>query len=359
MRFAKIANRLGSRYRHTIVAVDGNTDCLDRLDPGLDVTLLPVEVEKGRAFSLRNLLRFRKVLRDRRPDLLLTYAWGAVEWGLANRLPALCPHLHFEDGFGPDEAIGRHFRRRIWFRRVALAGPTEVIVPSRLLEGIALESWRIPRQRVRFIPNGIDCARFAAAPDGTALPPRRPGELLVGSVGTLRREKNFGRLLRAFAALPPTPAVRLALIGDGPDRPALEAAARGLGIEDRVDFAGNMMNPARALGLLDVFAISSDTEQMPLSLLEAMAAARPVVSTDVGDVRAMVTDENRPLVVSRDDEAALTAALHRLLTDATLRRRLGNANRARVVREYDEGSMLETYDRLFEDFSRRSSERAA
>lgn len=352
MRFAKIANRLERRYRHTIVSVDGNTDCLDRLDPGLDVTVLPVDVEKGRALSLRNLARFRRVLRDRRPDLLLTYAWGAVEWGLANRLPARCPHLHFEDGFGPDEAIGRHFRRRIWFRRVALAGPTEVIVPSRLLERIALESWRIPRRRVRFIPNGIDCARFAAAPDGKALPPRRPGELLVGSVGTLRREKNFGRLLRAFAALPPDPPARLVLIGDGPDRPALEAAARDLGIGDRVDFRGNMMNPERALGLLDVFAISSDTEQMPLSLLEAMAAARPVVSTDVGDVRAMVTEENRPLVVERDDEAALAAALRRLLTDATLRRRLGNANRARVVREYGEEAMLETYDRLFEAFSR-------
>jgi glycosyltransferase involved in cell wall biosynthesis len=352
MRFAKIANHLGRRYRHTIVTVDGNTDCLDRLDPALAVRVLPVEVEKGRALSLRNLWRFHRLLRAERPDLLLTYAWGAVEWGLANRLPPVCRHLHFEDGFGPDEAVGRHFRRRIWFRRAALARPTEVIVPSRLLESIALESWRLPRGRVRFVPNGIDCARFAVAPDGHAVPSRRDGELLIGSVGTLRREKNFGRLVRAFAALPADPSARLVLIGDGPDRLALEALARELGVADRVVFTGNMMNPERVLGLLDVFAISSDTEQMPLSLLEAMAAGRAVVSTDVGDVKAMVTDENRRLVVPREDEAALTSALHRLLGDATLRRRLGNANRERAAREYDEGVMLATYDTLFEGFSR-------
>ena len=183
--------------------------------------------------------------------------------------------------------------------------------------------------------------------------PRQTDELLIGSVGTLRREKNFGRLIRAFANLPTEPKCRLVLIGDGPDRPALETAARDLGIADRVTFAGQMLNPERALGLLDIFALSSDTEQMPLSLLEAMAAALPVVATDVGDVRGMLTDDNRRLVVPRDDEQAFTSALKTLLTDATLRRRLGHANRARAVREYDEAAMVATYDALFRSAAKR------
>ena len=145
MRFAKIANRLGPAYRHTIVAVDGNTDCLDRLDPALDVRVLPIPVAKGRLLSLGNVIRFRRVLASQKPDLLLSYAWGAVEWGLVNRIVPICPHLHFEDGFGPEEAVGRQFRRRIWFRRAALAAPTELIVPSRVLESIALESLALPR----------------------------------------------------------------------------------------------------------------------------------------------------------------------------------------------------------------------
>ena len=346
MRFVKIANRLGRAYRHTIVAVDGNTDCLDRLDPELDVRVIAVPVAKGRLLSLGNLIRFRRVLASQKPDLLLSYAWGAVEWGLVNRIVPVCPHLHFEDGFGPEEAVGRQFRRRIWFRRAALAAPTELIVPSRMLESIALESWRFPEKRIRFIPNGIDCARFAAKPDPAALR-RQPGELLIGSVGTLRREKNFGRLVRTFASLPAEPACRLVLIGDGPDRPALEALARDLGVSDRVTFAGQMLNPELAIGLLDVFALSSDTEQMPLSLLEAMAAALPVVATDVGDVRGMLTDDNRRFVVPRDDESAFTSAIKTLLNDATLRRRLGHGNRARAVREYDEAAMVATYDTLF------------
>jgi glycosyltransferase involved in cell wall biosynthesis len=352
MRFAKIANRLGPAYRHTIVAVDGNTDCIDRLDPALDVRVLPVPVVKGRLLSLGNVIRFRRILASQKPDLLLSYAWGAVEWGLVNRIVPICPHLHFEDGFGPEEAVGQQFRRRIWFRRAALAAPTELIVPSRVLESIARGSWRFPEQRIRFIPNGIDCARFAAKPDPTALP-RSADELLIGSVGTLRREKNFGRLIRTFANLSPEPKCRLVLIGDGPDRPALEALARDLGVADRVTFAGQMLNPERALGLLDIFALSSDTEQMPLSLLEAMAAALPVVATDVGDVRGMLTDDNRRLVVPRDDEQAFTSALKTLLTDATLRRRLGHANRARAVREYDEAAMVATYDALFRSTAKR------
>ena len=203
MRFAKIANRLGPAYRHTIVAVDGNTDCLDRLDPALDVRVLPVPVAKGRLLSLGNMIRFRRVLASQkaRPAAQLRLGRRRVGLGEPHRFP-VCPHLHFEDGFGPEEAVGRQFRRRIWFRRAALAAPTELIVPSRVLESIALESWRFPEQRIRFIPNGIDCARFAAKPDPAALP-RIAGELLIGSVGTLRREKNFGRLIRAFAGLPP------------------------------------------------------------------------------------------------------------------------------------------------------------
>ena len=348
MRFVKIANRLGRRYRHTVVALDGRDDCRQRLDPELEVGFVPVAVEKARGISAANFRAFRRLLTGQRPDLLLTYNWAAVECALANRVRPVCPTLHFEDGFGPEEAGGRQLRRRVWFRRIALGGTCEVIVPSRGLERIALDVWRIGRQRVLYIPNGIDGARFAGV--GVAVRGETAG-LVVGSVGTLRPEKNFGRLIRAVAALPADlaaeMAVRLVLVGDGPERVALEALARELGIADRVRFTGALDRPETELGRFDLFALSSDTEQMPLGLLEAMAAGRAVVATDVGDVALLVAPENRPFIVPKQDEAAFVARMAELLRDGERRRLLGECNRRRALAQYDEAAMVAAYDRLF------------
>jgi len=108
-RFAAIANHFGGRYRHAIVALDGVYDCLDRLDGSVDAQRWDVPAPKGR--TIPNVLAFRRILRTRKPDLLVTYNWGAIEWALANR-PRIVPHIHIEDGFGPEEAERQLFRRR-------------------------------------------------------------------------------------------------------------------------------------------------------------------------------------------------------------------------------------------------------
>lgn len=346
VRFAGLANRFGRKYRHSIIAMDGDYRCADRLDYGLDVTLAPLAVQKGSGLSLANLRSFRAVLGELKPDLLVTSNWGTVEWALANRIRPLCRNVHMEDGFGPDEADGVQLRRRVWLRGLALSGPSEIVVPSRLLYRIATETWGFSPTRVRYVPNGVECDRFARAPDPDRLG-LSPGALVVGSVGALRPEKNFARLVRAVAALPADLEAHLILVGDGPERPALEALARSLGVERRTIFTGAIAEPETMLGLFDLFALSSDTEQMPLSLIEAMAAGLPVVGTDVGDVREMVAEDNRPLIVPRADEAAFTASLAALLRDPERRRRLGDANRVKARQDYDESRMAERYDRLF------------
>ena len=348
VRFATVANRLGRKYRHSVIAMDGNYACAERLDPGLDLALCPLPVEKGPGLSLANLRTFRDELERLRPDLLLTSNWGAVEWALANRLRPVCRNLHFEDGFGPDEADGQ-LARRVWFRRLALSGASEILVPSRHLQRIAIERWRFSAKRVHYVPNGVDCDRFASAPDSSLLGPSPPppGALLVGSVGGLRPEKNPARLVRALANLPPELNAHVVLVGDGPERPALEELVRSRRLDGRVLFTGPLPNPEGVLRLFAVFALSSDTEQMPISLLEAMAAALPVVATDVGDVREMLAEENQPFVVPAADEAAFTAALADLLRDRGRRRRIGEANRSRACAEFDEARMVESYDLLF------------
>ena len=348
VRFATLANRWGPKYRHSIVAMDGDHSCAARLDPGLEVALLPFEAVKGRGLSPGNLWRGRKLLRRLRPDLLLTYNWGAIEWALANRIRPLCRHLHFEDGFGPDEAGGRQLPRRVGMRRLALGGRhMRVVVPSRLLERIALETWKLAPDRLFHIPNGVDCRRFAAAGEASIAGIAADG-LVVGSVGALRPEKNFSRLLRAVAAIPPPLRPDVALIGDGSERAALEALAHTLGFDDKVHFAGRVERPEEWLTRFDVYAVSSDTEQMPIGLLEAMAAGLPVVATDVGDVREMVAAANRPFVVQSGDETGYAEALANLLSDGARRRSLGKANRERALAEYDEATMVTAYEQLLD-----------
>ena len=174
---------------------------------------------------------------------------------------------------------------------------------------------------------------------------------LVATVAALRAEKNLQRLLLAFAAATRRPGrlvpARLVIVGDGPERPALQALAVDLGIMQCVSFAGHVADPAPLYAGFDLFALSSDTEQMPIAVIEAMAAGLPVAATDVGDVRSMLAEANAPFVVARDD-AALAAGLGSLLDDTDLRARIGAANRARAREMFDQERMFAAYAALFD-----------
>ena len=350
MRFAALANRFGPAWRHAVVAMDGNTACRERLRPDLEVTFPAVTLRKGD--TVGNLGRCRRALLALRPDVLVTYNWGTIEWALANLLVRK-RHIHVEDGFGPEERV-RQLPRRVWTRRLVLRRAT-VVLPSRTLERIALAIWRLPPGRVRYIPNGIDLARFSPPPleglGGEAGQGRGEGGVpwegegpVIGTVAALRPEKNLARLLHAFALL--RQPARLVIVGDGPERAGLEALAGALGVAGAVHFTGHLAAPRDALWHFDLFALSSDTEQMPLSVLEAMASGLAVAATDVGDVASMLAAENRPFVVPRD-ALALAGAMAALLADPGRRATIGAANRAHAERNYAEATMFQAYAALF------------
>lgn len=344
IRFVTLANHFGPTWHHAVIAMDGNYAARDRLEPQVDVTYPQVAMRKGD--TLGNARSFRRALCDIRPDRLVTYNWGATEWALANVLP-LVPHLHIEDGFGPDEQ-GTQLARRVWLRRLFLRRAT-VMVPSRTLYRIATEIWRLPRRHVLYVPNGIDLTRYRAVPGEDA--PSFPGEgPVIGTVATLRSEKNLARLIRAVRMLRTRTPARLVIVGDGPERAPLQALATSLGMADAVHFTGYCAMPNLMYRGFDVFALSSDTEQMPLSVLEAMASGLSLAATDVGDVRDMLASVNLPFVVPRDD-TALAEAMERLLAQPDLRRAIGQANRAKAEHDYDEQRMFRAHAALWEGAS--------
>jgi glycosyltransferase involved in cell wall biosynthesis len=341
IRFGQLARLHGARYRHTVIALDGNYGMAPRLE-GLEIALQAITFNKKN--TLESWRAFHNVLRTVRPDTLVTYNWGSIDWVIVNTFLRSIPHIHIEDGFGPEEAT-RQLRRRVWTRRLALFGrKTDVILPSHILEQIAEADWKVPRPRLHYIPNGIDCARFAA-------PARNQSDtgncVVIGTVATLRREKNIARLIKVFAAIASgrkAGAIQLLIVGDGPERQALEQLAASLPVNGQISFAGPSGCPEEWLWKMDIFALSSDTEQMPLSVLEAMAAGLPVVATRVGDVAKMVSGPNVDLVVPGDEKFGL--ALESLVDDAARRLVIGRENAERARDLFDETVMAARYAQI-------------
>ncbi|HEY2051053.1 MAG TPA: glycosyltransferase family 4 protein [Caulobacteraceae bacterium] len=342
MRFASLAAGFGSTVSHRVLALSGHYEAIEIVPPDASVRYLGAP-PRGR-FPDR-LLAHARMIAELRPDVLLTYNWGAIEFALANAFVGR-PHLHLEDGFGPEEAA-RQLRRRVWGRRLALRR-SNVLVPSETLRDLALESWGVSPRRLHFVPNGIPARRRPSAPLealGLELPARR---VRLAWVGALRPEKNPVRLLHAFAPL--RGRATLLIIGEGPERARVDAAARELQLGDSIRLLGGRRDARDILMQCDMLALSSDTEQMPLVVLEAMDAALPVASFDVGDVRRMVSPENRPFVVPHST-SALSAVITQLVEDSQLRRTVGAANRARATEVYSADAMIRAHRRILDQLS--------
>lgn len=349
LRTIQVMGAFGSRYRHSIVSMDGRTDAAERLPPGLDVRLLE---NPPRAGSFATARRLRSLLRAEKPDLVLTYNWGAFDMLLAARSSGFRRLVHHEEGFNEDEAESFK-RRRVLARRFVLPGAHRLIVPSQRLRSIATDLWKLPPDKVRLVPNGIRLGAFPAA-DGHPELRRRLGipleAVVMGAVGSLRPVKNFLRLLETAAAVPPSQEIHVLLVGDGEERAALEARAARPDLARRVFFAGYQADPAPFYRAMDVFALTSDSEQMPVCLLEAMAAGLPAVSTDVGDVKAVLPPEQAGFLTPPGEAAAanLAQGLSRLAADPAARARLGAANRHRVEESFTFEKMCAAYHEIYE-----------
>jgi L-malate glycosyltransferase len=344
-RAVRLMNAFGGAAEHVVLSgVPDQLGAREAIERGIAVSFpndAPSLTGKPSVGRFEALARYARGF-----DLLLTYNWGAMDMVMARRLFGGPPLVHHEDGFNQDEAV-RLNRGRNLFRRIALRGCHALVVPSERLERIALKEWRQPRGRVRRIANGIPVDLCARAPVKGALKGfhKKADEVVIGTVAGLRPVKDLGRLVRAVAALPAH--VRLVIVGEGPERERLAVLAAELGVSTRVLLTGFADRPWRWIGGFDIFALSSLSEQFPISLVEAMAAGLPAVATDVGDVAAMVAAENRPFIVPQPDGAAFVAALGRLAGDAGLRAAIGAANRAKALQSYDEKAMIGAYARIY------------
>lgn len=346
-RTAALMNALAGRFRHRVVAINGQYGCGARIRPGVDWAPLAAPASRN---PLAAAAGFHRLIRKLRPSLLLTYNWGAMDALLALLPWRLCPAIHVEDGFGPDEADALK-PRRVWTRRIVLPRVTRrVAVPSAALERLAAEHYRLPPGHLLRIPNGVDTERFR--------PHRRPDvrralglpeqAVVFGTVARLRPEKNLEYLIERFAGAR-LPEACLLIVGSGPCEHALREAVRAKGLEDHAVFTGEVRDPANYYAVMDVFVMSSLTEQMPMGLLEAMSSGLPALCTDVGDTRELLPPAQAELAVPRAEPVRYVELLRRLAADAEWRRSLGAENRARAAAEFSLERMVQRWERLYRE----------
>jgi glycosyltransferase involved in cell wall biosynthesis len=300
---------------------------------GAPAVLLP-----GRA-GLDPLLPFRLVrwLRTTGADVIHTHHMGPFLYGAAAARLAGLPHVHTEHSHEIYDVP----------RRIAVARRMDdhatVIAVS---EEIA--TWRASTlgRRCAVVPNGV---RVPPASDAATRASARgllgvgEDDVVVGSVARLAPEKDHATLLRALhAALPAAPRLRLALVGDGTERGALEGLASGLGLGDRVLFLGARSDVAELLPGLDLFTLSSRREGLPLSLLEALAHGVPAVTTAVGEMPRVLSG-GAGTTVRAGDPATLGGALARAALDPAWRRATGEAGRRLVQSGYSVDAMADAY----------------
>jgi glycosyltransferase involved in cell wall biosynthesis len=293
--------------------------------------------------------RLRALFRELAPDVVHTHQIGALFYaGPAARRAGVRAVVHTEHG--------KHYAAR---RRTRLLGRLAARHVGRFCcvsADIADEVVRcgiVAQRKVAVVANGIDVPRFSAR-DGADEVRRSlgipPGAPVVGTIGRLNEIKRQDSLIRAFVRIQSeAPGARLLLVGDGPLRDDLRRLADGLGVGDAVHFPGYDPEPQRFLGVMDVFALTSRSEGMPLVVLEAWAAGLPVVASRVGGLPELIDDGRTGLLFDPDDEGALVSALGGLLADADRARRLGAAGFRRVDEVYSLRRMAENYNSHYRD----------
>lgn len=273
------------------------------------------------------ILELVRLCRSVRPDIVHANSSKAGVLGrLAAWIARVPVRIFTVHGWAFAQYDGFASRLYLWLDRLVRPLTTGFICVSERTRAAGVEARTCVPARTTVIPNAVDVAS-ARRSALSGRPPR------LVSVGRLKEPKDFVGLVHALARVDAP--FRAALIGDGPDRPAVETAIAEHGLGDRIELLGERDDVPAQLAASDVFVLSSLSEGMPIAVLEAMGAGLPVVASAVGGVPELVVDGETGTLVPAGDVAALADALQRVLADSDLRAQYGAAARARALERFD------------------------
>jgi len=337
-----------SRFQLMVASLTGPGPLGVELDR-LGVETLALHRQRGRDWRLP-LKIARTVLRER-IDVLHSHNSAPWLYAAAAAVMTRRPLVHTQHSVA-DQSRTLLLRAE----RAAALATRRVIADAEDVRHVMVDRQGMPADKVVTIVNGIDTTVYGAASDIAGM--RRAlgldaGDLIIGTVGRMVWEKDQRSLIASFARLAPAvPHARLCLVGDGPLRADLQAAAVATGFGERIVFLGSRADVARILPTFDVFVLSSVSEGLPLALLEAMATGLPVVVTQVGGMGEAVRAGDSGLVVAPGDPDRLTAAVKTLIDDPALRARLGRAAQQRAREHFDLRAMVTAYEDVYQAVAR-------
>lgn len=312
--------------------------------PAWGVPAIAVPIGKKRLQGLKVLV---ELFKSAPPDVVSTHS-STDTWLAAIALLVL--------GWPRPLVRTRHISapvpRNFLSRWLYLRGTTRIVTTGEALKKELIERNGFPAARLDSVPTGIDVNRFrpgdrSAARVALGLP---ADKTLVGIVATLRSWKGHRFLIEAFAKLPEN--VDLVIIGDGPQREALEALVDKLALRTRVRFAGNQRDVVPWLQALDIFALPSyANEGVPQALVQAMLVGLPVVTTHVGSIAEIAIHGETALIVPPRNAEALSASIRKLVEDKALGKPLGQAARAHCSEKYSFEVMLDRMEMIYRQVS--------
>jgi glycosyltransferase involved in cell wall biosynthesis len=290
-------------------------------------------------------VRLASLLGGENVEVVHTHNPHAMIYGAPAASLARAKSVHTKHGMNPDAT------RRLWLRRTAATLVDAYVAVTPALAKVAAERAECDPTRIHVVSNGIDVTRFAPSAEARARVRQElgiPGDSwLVGTVGRLAPEKDQALLIRAMAPLLDERR-QLVLVGDGPEREALERVRSETWRAEYVHLIGARGDVAPYLAAMDAFVLSSRTEGLPLGLLEAMATGVPVISTAVGGIPDLIRSGENGILVPAGDEKALLRELVTLAGQPTAGLVLGQAGRETVLARYSLSQMAERYEALYE-----------
>jgi glycosyltransferase involved in cell wall biosynthesis len=345
---ARLARRLRGSFRFVFACLDDVGPLGEQLrEDGFPVYSL----DRKPGFDWGCPRRLARLLHTERVDLVHAHQYAPFFYGLAARFGGRRRPILFTEH-------GRHQpdfprRKRMLANRLLLSRRDRVVGVGVAVQQALIANEGIPARRVGVLYNGIDVDAFAAAADRAEIRRFlgvRSDEFVIVQVARFDYLKDHGTALRAFTrVIGHLPRARLVLVGDGPERSAIENQMRELNLVDKVRLLGTRKDVDQLLQGADVFLLTSVSEGIPLTVIEAMAAGLPVVGTAVGGMGEVVADGSTGYLAQAGDDASLSEHILRLAGDPDLRCRMGASGRARAKDLFDEPRMCAEYASIYRD----------
>jgi glycosyltransferase involved in cell wall biosynthesis len=354
----RTAERLDRRrFSISVVCIRDSGPLMARYkDAGIPVHTFPMRSLLGLE-AMQQAVRLVRHFRRERADVVHSHdAYTSVYGTLCARLAGVPGVIASRRSWYSPHLQGRILRAN----RMAYRFAHRVLANSPSVSRLVETESGVPASRIVMIPNFLDPQAFEPISPGDR---RRmldemgvpEGAFVVGIVARLSPVKDHATLLRAIASLrEQIPALHCVLIGEGSERSAIEALADSLGIRDIVHLGGERTQPPNLHGLFDVSVLCSTSEAFPNSVLEAMAASRPVVATDVGGTPDAIRQGTTGLLVRPSDPSRLADAILRLYNEPALRTKLGNAGCAAARAGYSADAVISQVEALYSRLAGRT-----